>query len=47
MEAEAGGRGAIDAALVERVRGGDPDAFGELYDQWFDRVHDLAFRVTP
>ncbi len=36
----------IDAALVERARGDDPDAFGELYDRWFDRVHDLAFRIT-
>ncbi len=39
-------RGAVDAALVARVRGGDPDAFGELYDRWFDRVHDVAFRIT-
>lgn len=35
-----------DAALVERARADDPDAFGKLYDRWFDRVHDLAFRVT-
>jgi len=35
-----------DAALVERARADDPDAFGQLYDRWFDRVHDLAFRVT-
>jgi RNA polymerase sigma factor (sigma-70 family) len=34
-----------DAALVERARSEDADAFGRLYDRWFDRVHDLAFRV--
>src|SRR5262245_42954396 len=34
-----------DAPLVERVRAGDPNAFGELYDRWFDRVLDLAYRV--
>ena len=27
------------------LRAGDPDAFGRLYDKWFDRVHDLAFRI--
>ena len=27
-------------------RGDDPDAFGRLYDRWFDRVHDLAFRIV-
>jgi RNA polymerase sigma factor (sigma-70 family) len=35
-----------DAALVARARGEDPDAFGCLYDRWFSRVHDLAFRIT-
>jgi RNA polymerase sigma factor (sigma-70 family) len=35
-----------DAALVERARADDDAAFGQLYDRWFDRVHDLAFRVT-
>jgi len=34
-----------DTPLVERVRAGDSDAFGRLYDRWFDRVHDLAYRV--
>src|SRR4051812_45941353 len=38
-------RGARDASLVARVRAGDPDAFGQLYDRWFDRVLDLAYRV--
>ena len=37
---------ADDAARVERLRGGDETAFGELYDAWFDRVHDLAFRIV-
>ncbi len=36
---------ARDAALVERCRDGDDRAFGELYDAWFDRVHDLAGRI--
>lgn len=35
-----------DAALVERARADDPNAFGELYDRWFVRVNDLAYRVT-
>ena len=35
-----------DAALVARVRDGETDAYGALYDRWFDRVHDVAFRVT-
>ena len=35
-----------DTALVERVRAGDDAAFGELYDRWFDRVYDLAIRIT-
>lgn len=37
---------AEDAALVARARGEDPDAFGRLYDRWFDRAHDLAFRIV-
>lgn len=35
-----------DAALVERARADDSEAFGRLYDRWLDRVHDLAFRIT-
>ena len=35
-----------DTALVVRIRDGDNDAFGELYDRWFDRVYDLALRIT-
>lgn len=37
---------AEDAALVDAARQGDPDAFGALYERWFTRVHDLAFRIT-
>lgn len=37
---------AEDAALVDAARAGDPEAFGTLYDRWFARVHDLAFRIT-
>src|SRR5688572_29051254 len=28
--------------LVTRAAAGDEYAFGQLYDQWFDRVHHLA-----
>lgn len=35
-----------DAQLVERVRAGDQQAFADLYDVWFDRVHDLARRIV-
>ncbi len=35
-----------DAELVERARAGDQSAFGALYDSWFDRVYDLAYRVV-
>ncbi len=44
-EARAADR-AEDERLVQALRGGDPDAFGRLYDRWFDRVHDLARRIT-
>ncbi|MBL8775352.1 MAG: sigma-70 family RNA polymerase sigma factor [Acidimicrobiales bacterium] len=44
-EARAADRGE-DERLVLALRAGDPDAFGRLYDRWFDRVHDLARRVT-
>ena len=37
---------AEDAALVLAARAGDADAFGTLYEQWFARVYDLAFRIT-
>jgi RNA polymerase sigma factor (sigma-70 family) len=35
-----------DAQLVERWRSGDERAYAELYDKWFDRVHDLALRIV-
>lgn len=37
---------AHDERLVRAVRDGDAEAFGRLYDHWFDRVHDLARRIT-
>jgi RNA polymerase sigma factor (sigma-70 family) len=37
---------ARDGALVARQRTGDPDAFGELYDIWFDRVFNVALRIV-
>lgn len=37
---------ARDEAIVARIRDGEPDAFGELYDAWFDRSCDLATRIT-
>jgi RNA polymerase sigma factor (sigma-70 family) len=37
---------ARDEELVQRWRAGDERAFGELYDAWFDRVHDLALRLV-
>lgn len=32
--------------LVTALRGGDPNAFGKLYDLWFDRVFDVANRIV-
>jgi RNA polymerase sigma factor (sigma-70 family) len=37
---------AADAALVHAARQGDPDAFGTLYERWFSRTYDLAYRLT-
>ena len=37
---------ARDAELVTAARAGDPDAFGRLYDAWFDRVHALVVRIV-
>ncbi|MEL7210382.1 MAG: sigma-70 family RNA polymerase sigma factor, partial [Actinomycetota bacterium] len=37
---------APDARLVAATNAGDAEAFGLLYDRWFDRVHDLARRIT-
>ena len=35
-----------DGALVEAARAGDQSAFGQLFDTWFDRVHDLSRRIV-
>ncbi|HEX6311422.1 MAG TPA: sigma-70 family RNA polymerase sigma factor [Acidimicrobiia bacterium] len=37
---------ASETELAERARAGDAEAFGLLYDAWFDRVHDLARRIV-
>ena len=37
---------AEDTRLVEAVRAGDPEAYGQLYDRWYDRVFALARRIT-
>ena len=37
---------AADAALVVAARGGDQQAFGRLFDRWFDPVHDIAWRIV-
>lgn len=34
-----------DALLVDRSRAGDLDSFGQLYDLYFHRVYDFAWRV--
>src|SRR4051812_23314026 len=39
-------RQARDAALVDAVRAGDPAAFGQLHDVWFDAVFDVAARLV-
>jgi RNA polymerase sigma factor (sigma-70 family) len=36
---------AADAALVVAARNGDEQAFGRLFDRWFDPVHDIAWRI--
>jgi len=37
---------ARDTELVLRIRAGDGQAFGELYDAWFDRIFDLVSRIV-
>ncbi len=34
-----------DALLVSRARAGDLDAFGQLYDQYFNRIYDFTWRI--
>ena len=36
----------VEGSLVEQARAGDQRAFGQLFDQWFDRVHDLSRRIV-
>jgi RNA polymerase sigma factor (sigma-70 family) len=35
-----------DDQLVLSAQTGDPDAFGVLFDRWFDRVFDVAYRIV-
>jgi RNA polymerase sigma factor (sigma-70 family) len=35
-----------DVDLVLAARDGDAEAFGVLFDRWFDRVHDVAYRIV-
>jgi DNA-directed RNA polymerase specialized sigma24 family protein len=39
-------RQARDAELIAALRRGEPDAFGGLYDHWFDAVFDIAARLV-
>jgi RNA polymerase sigma factor (sigma-70 family) len=34
-----------DALLVGRAQGGDLDAFGQLYDRYFNRIYDFCWRI--
>ena len=36
----------MEPSLRSRVRDGDPDAFGVLFDDSARAVHNLAFRLT-
>lgn len=38
-------RGVDDLPDVTAAIAGDPDAFARLYDRWYEKVHDLAYRV--
>jgi len=35
-----------DRALLQAAHEGDPNAFGYLYDLWFDTLHDLAHQIV-
>src|SRR5690606_36311078 len=35
-----------DAEVVAAALAGDPEAFGALYDRWFDRVHHLVAGIV-
>jgi RNA polymerase sigma factor (sigma-70 family) len=41
-----GVQGHDDVELVEAARSGDPVAFGRLFDRWFDRTYDVAWRIV-
>ena len=42
-----GVQGHDDVELVEAARSGDPEsAFGRLFDRWFDRTYDVAWRIV-
>jgi RNA polymerase sigma factor (sigma-70 family) len=34
-----------DAELARNAAGGDSEAFGQLFDRWFDRVFDVAWHI--
>ena len=34
-----------DAQLVEAARGQEPQAFGELFERWYDRCYDVAWGI--
>jgi DNA-directed RNA polymerase specialized sigma24 family protein len=34
-----------DAELVVAARSGDPDALGDIYDRYTDRIHDFCLSV--
>lgn len=34
-----------DALLVSRAKAGDLDAFGQLYDRYFNRIYDFCWRI--
>jgi RNA polymerase sigma-70 factor (ECF subfamily) len=36
----------LDAAIVERMAGGDESALGALYDRWVDAVNALVVRIV-
>ena len=38
--------GTPEGSLVEAARAGDSQAFGKLFDTWFDKVHDLSRRIV-
>src|SRR5262245_29855744 len=39
-------QGSDDLDLVMVARSGNPEAFGRLFDRWFDRTYDVAWRIV-